>query len=336
VQEVLEEKLKANPKLAEFLELMKPKSASQTFANSEVAPTEPANVSLAAPAMGGLDSVRGACMPQAQGALEAQQARDIKGAKQDQEHERDCEALHDVLDDSVSDIEYLRRRMKHFEDESPSKDETASKSPNPGCNARIAGVASVREDGQEKGPDERTHIIFSSNPVEKIAQTGRLFIRNLPYVASDIDLEQLCLPFGTVTDATIVRDRATGKSKGFAVVTFAEPAHAVEAYQALDASIFQGRLLHVLPGNRPKAEESPAVDTSKPNERKRGTSSFKAEAEVRRRAEAGNRSAWSSYFLRDDTVAEAIAELTGISKAELLSPDATDAAVRLALGEAQV
>lgn len=32
---------------------------------------------------------------------------------------------------------------------------------------------------------------------------------------------------------------------------FAEAADAVAAYASLDATVFQGRLLHILPGNRP-------------------------------------------------------------------------------------
>jgi multiple RNA-binding domain-containing protein 1 len=319
MQDVLEDKIKEHPRLAEFQEVMKPKSKSQTFTNSEIASAQPVNVSIAAPAMDDINR------PPRHGELRARHLPNEKGEDWDKDDPdtHGSDGLEDVLDDSISDTEYLRRRMKYFEAEGHNDDGIASDDP-PG------GISNAHEDGQEE-----THDIFSSDPAAKIAQTGRLFFRNLPYVATDIELQELCLPFGAVSDATVVRDRATGKSKGFAVVSFAAPADAVAAYQALDASIFQGRLIHVLPGNRPKAEASP-VESAKTHEGRRGTRSFKAEAEAKRRADAGNRSAWSSYYMRDDTVAEAIADLTGISKAELLSPDAADAAVRLALGEAQV
>lgn len=36
--------------------------------------------------------------------------------------------------------------------------------------------------------------------------------------------------------------------KGFGVITFMMPEHAVQAYSELDGSILQGRMLHLLPG----------------------------------------------------------------------------------------
>ena len=49
---------------------------------------------------------------------------------------------------------------------------------------------------------------------------------------------------------------------------------------------------------------------------------FKADKEADRRASAGNRSAWNTLFMRPDTVAAAIAEHYGVSRAELLDRDA--------------
>ena len=45
--------------------------------------------------------------------------------------------------------------------------------------------------------------------------------------------------------------RATRKSRGIALVQFAETADAAAAAAALDGAIFQGRLLHVLPARAP-------------------------------------------------------------------------------------
>ena len=63
---------------------------------------------------------------------------------------------------------------------------------------------------------------------------------------------------------------------------------------------------------------------------------FKEARESERRAQAGNRAAWNSLFMRPDTVAEAVAAHYGISKAQLLSKEAADLPVRMALGEAHV
>ena len=45
--------------------------------------------------------------------------------------------------------------------------------------------------------------------------------------------------------------RLTRKSRGIALVQYADPGSAVAAHAALDGSIFQGRLLHILPARRP-------------------------------------------------------------------------------------
>ena len=63
---------------------------------------------------------------------------------------------------------------------------------------------------------------------------------------------------------------------------------------------------------------------------------FKTEREAERKADAGNTKAWNSLFMRQDTVAAAIAAHYGVTKAELLELRADDLAVRMALGEAQV
>ena len=49
---------------------------------------------------------------------------------------------------------------------------------------------------------------------------------------------------------------------------------------------------------------------------------FKGEREAARRAGAGNRAAWNTLFMRPDTVAAAVAEHFGVSRAELLDRDA--------------
>ena len=63
---------------------------------------------------------------------------------------------------------------------------------------------------------------------------------------------------------------------------------------------------------------------------------FKESREAERKSQAGNRVAWNTLFMRSDTVAEAVAAHYGISKSQLLSKDAADLPVRMALGEAHV
>ena len=63
---------------------------------------------------------------------------------------------------------------------------------------------------------------------------------------------------------------------------------------------------------------------------------FKQQRAAQRKAEAGNRAAWNSLFMRPDTVAEAVAAHYGVSKSELLERHAGDLPLRMALGETHV
>jgi multiple RNA-binding domain-containing protein 1 len=170
-----------------------------------------------------------------------------------------------------------------------------------------------------------------ADAVALIGQTSKLFVRNLPFVTTDEDLLPIMNAFGDIVDAKIVRDKSTGASKGFGVVQFKAAADAVAAFQALDGEAFQGRLLHIIPG---KASEPASIVEGAEAEGSKQVG-FKAERDSKRKANAGDKSTWSTFFMREDTVAQAAADLLGITKAELLDPEAPDAAVRLALGEIQ-
>ncbi len=54
-------------------------------------------------------------------------------------------------------------------------------------------------------------------------------------------------------------DRATRKSRGLAYVQFSFAEDAVRALEELDGSIFQGRLLHVLPARAAPAAAVPVT-----------------------------------------------------------------------------
>ena len=56
--------------------------------------------------------------------------------------------------------------------------------------------------------------------------------------------------------------RTTRKSKGIALAQFESAADAVAAHAALDRSVFQGRLLHILPGQRPPPAPTAEVTCS--------------------------------------------------------------------------
>jgi RNA recognition motif-containing protein len=47
---------------------------------------------------------------------------------------------------------------------------------------------------------------------------AKLYVGNLPYNTVDADLENLFSQAGTVKSAQVIRDRASGRSKGFGFV----------------------------------------------------------------------------------------------------------------------
>ena len=74
---------------------------------------------------------------------------------------------------------------------------------------------------------------------------SKLYVGNLSYDTNSSDLEQLFGQHGTVTEATIINDRDTGRSKGFGFVTMGSDAEAQAAIAALNGQQHDGRALTV-------------------------------------------------------------------------------------------
>jgi RNA recognition motif-containing protein len=73
----------------------------------------------------------------------------------------------------------------------------------------------------------------------------KLYVGNLPYEASESDLQTLFESAGTVSTVTIVRDRATGQARGFAFVEMSDADGARRAIGELDQHQYGGRNLTV-------------------------------------------------------------------------------------------
>jgi len=123
--------------------------------------------------------------------------------------------------------------------------------------------------------------------------------------------------------------KINGKSKGFAFVQFEDPDHAVEAFRENDGVIFQGRLLHILSG---KAKRDNTLD-----EFAISKLPLKKQKEVLRKKNAATSTFnWNSLYLNTDAVLSTVAERLNISKAELLDPTSSDAAVKQAHAETHI
>jgi RNA recognition motif-containing protein len=73
----------------------------------------------------------------------------------------------------------------------------------------------------------------------------KLFVGNLPYSATENDLEAAFAQHGVVLETNIMLDRATGRPRGFAFVTMETKEGAEAAIKALHGANFQGRDLTV-------------------------------------------------------------------------------------------
>jgi RNA recognition motif-containing protein len=73
----------------------------------------------------------------------------------------------------------------------------------------------------------------------------KIFVGNLTFGATDQDVEALFSEIGKCDSVSVVTDRMTGRSRGFAFVEMASDADAQTAIDTLNGREFQGRALTV-------------------------------------------------------------------------------------------
>jgi RNA recognition motif-containing protein len=73
----------------------------------------------------------------------------------------------------------------------------------------------------------------------------KLFVGNLNFKTNDDDLRTLFSQAGTCESATVMMDRATGRSRGFGFVEMSSDEEALKAVQQFNGYDFQGRNLNV-------------------------------------------------------------------------------------------
>ncbi len=73
----------------------------------------------------------------------------------------------------------------------------------------------------------------------------KLFVGGLPFATTDDELNELFAAHGTVASAVVVKDRDTGRSKGFGFVEFENDNEGKAAEQALNGSDLGGRSITV-------------------------------------------------------------------------------------------
>lgn len=86
----------------------------------------------------------------------------------------------------------------------------------------------------------------------------KLFVGGLPFSTTDEELAQAFSQYGAVASAVVVKDRDTGRSKGFGFVEFEKDDEGKAAEKALNGSDMGGRSITVNEA-RPK-EDRPRRD----------------------------------------------------------------------------
>jgi RNA recognition motif-containing protein len=72
-----------------------------------------------------------------------------------------------------------------------------------------------------------------------------IYVGNLPYSADDQDLQSVFEAYGDVKSAKVIKDMATGRSKGFGFVEMSDKDAGMQAIEALNDSDMGGRNLRV-------------------------------------------------------------------------------------------
>src|SRR3954465_788767 len=84
---------------------------------------------------------------------------------------------------------------------------------------------------------------------------NKLFVGNLSFNTTENDLQDAFAAHGTVLEANLMMDRASGRPRGFAFVTMASDEEAQKAMTAMNGANLDGRNLTVNVA-RPREERS--------------------------------------------------------------------------------
>jgi RNA recognition motif-containing protein len=105
--------------------------------------------------------------------------------------------------------------------------------------------------------------VFASKTVPRTSVTGgeykmakRLFVGNLPYSVDDNQLATLFGEVGTVSSATVIIDRMSGRAKGFGFVEMSTDEESDKAVAELNGREMDGRKI-IVNEARPMEERAP-------------------------------------------------------------------------------
>jgi cold-inducible RNA-binding protein len=91
----------------------------------------------------------------------------------------------------------------------------------------------------------------------------KLFVGNIPHSTTEAELRTLFEPHGKIDQVSIVTDRDTGRSRGFAFVEMSDASEAEKAIAALNGKELGGRALNINEA-RPKTERGGGFGGGRP------------------------------------------------------------------------
>ncbi|KAL7664249.1 RRM domain-containing protein [[Candida] zeylanoides] len=320
----LDEEIAKNPKLQEYMEVMKHSHQVKSWAN------DAAVDGSGAPSARDLEDYL-AQQERATAPVAAAPAResddeyeDFEARPSDEQEEQPDEPMMSLADvgvkpvgDDATDLDWLKARRRRMKDGEVTAADGSQDTSKPPVRQRAPAAVPTGADVPELSVED------------KIAATGRLFIRNILYTSTEQDFRALFSEYGTLEEVHVAVDTRTGKSKGFVYVQFANPQNAVAAFRALDKQIFQGRLLHILPGEQKKDHRLDEFDLK--------NLPLKKQKELKKKAQASKAQfTWNSLYMNTDAVLSSVAARMGIAKSQLIDAQSSDSAVKQALAEASV
>ncbi|QIW98103.1 hypothetical protein AMS68_003621 [Peltaster fructicola] len=330
-----------DPKLKEFLEVMKPNQKKRAWESEFPAEEEilkPTDVVTATEEdeNSEYEDIPRKAKRQKSDTLPTENNTDTKAAVPEETQERQ-EQQEEVPNHTqyagVTDEDWARSRTSRLlglldDDEKDDQDVTPT----------LDAAESISED--ETQPQLREEAETQDQPqsqgeparptdVEAVRSSMRLFLRNLAYDVKDADLEAEFESFGSIEEVHVSVSKKTGTGKGFAYIQFSDPDAAEAAFTGKDGQIFQGRILHILPAAAKREDKLNDFELSK--------LPLKKQQQIQRRRTAANTQFnWNTLYMNPDAVVSSVAAQLGIAKSDVLDPTSSDAAVKQAHAETHI
>lgn len=225
-----------------------------------------------------------------------------------------------VVDEEINDMDWFMKHRTRIK-------EVDTTEPAPALAPETTEI--VEEEAAASDSEPEVELTQEEQNMQKVLETGRLFLRNINYSTTEADFTELFSPFGALKEVHIALDTRTGKSKGFAYIQFENSKDAANAFIDLDKQIYQGRLLHILPGDVKKEHKLDEFELK--------NMPLKKQKLMKKKYEASKQDfTWNSLYMNNDAVLDSVASQLGISKQDLIDPMNSSSAVKQALAEAHV